>query len=129
MTLFAATALLGVGTVAAGVGTASADTIDDMGRIPGTEGVAPADWGGAVPFDNHSFNVRTGPGTNYAVKETVRPGDFRPCTTAGCDVYKTGSSYTCWPGGPSGKVWLKVVSAKGGSGWVAQYCATWGRVG
>lgn len=97
---------------------------------PASLTVQPADIGGLIPFDGHPVNIRNGPGTSYSIIDTVQPGDTRVCVDTGhCDEGRTGSSYTCWPGGPTGNLWTPVRTNKNKEGWVAHYCSGWGRVG
>ncbi|MFF2374900.1 hypothetical protein ACFVUW_11010 [Streptomyces xiamenensis] len=85
------------------------------------------DWGGAMPKEGHPFNVRSGPGTNYSLIETVYSG-YRRCAVDDCGETRVGTSYTCWTGGPAGNIWLPVVTANSTTGWVAQKCVALGRV-
>lgn len=83
-------------------------------------------WPGAFAYTNHTATVRADTSTSSAKLDTIPGDEGRQCVSESC-VTKTGGSYTCWTGGPSGRTWVAVLTKNGRLGYVAAKCVTFQR--
>ncbi len=94
--------------------------------VTSTPASAEDSWPGAFPYRGHTATVRAATNTGSAKLDTIPDLQGRQCVSNTCAT-KTGGSYTCWSGGPSGKTWVAVLTKNGRLGYVAAKCVTFGR--
>ncbi|MGW1374110.1 hypothetical protein ACWD6P_07470 [Streptomyces sp. NPDC002446] len=101
--------------------------------VAGTAQAAPAvtkasvEWGGVFTHPKHAATLRAERSSASASVGTIAKNSERKCARSDCQL-KTGSSYTCWSGGPQGKTWVAVLNAQNRLGWVAARCVTIQRI-
>jgi hypothetical protein len=81
-----------------------------------------------VTAGSHAVTVRDARSTTSTKVGTIKAHDSLGCVGDTSCTIKTGGSYTCWSGGPSGNTWVHVLWGDTYPAWVARECVSIGRV-